>query len=267
MAYKCSYKLPIYMRKVNTTIFLFSNGWTCTSQCLSGNSIVLKVTDTKDKQQVLKFVSFSVAWNLLQIKQQDSSSSCAHLLHFDKFLKGPNSKVSVFTYKVCNPPLTEVEAKECLCNFSHLLISALKVVHAVGIEHCDIRLENICFDPTTNRIVFIDLDRAVNRNEDGFCTDTILMYAKNSCMFSNLRVPSVDFVQLGYMVLWITHFNETVYDFQFSGNSNYHRMHFFAGLDNEHELVISLIRHGKVPNVPNNLPGRSLLCEVLEQRH
>eukprot|EP00731_Ephydatia_muelleri_P038577 Em0812g1a len=260
------YLFKLDLNKVNTTMFLVSKGWKCTSQCSSGNSIVLKVTDTKD-QQVLKFVSFSVAWNLQRIKQQDSSSSCAHLLHFDKFLNGPNSKVSVFTYKVCNPPLTEVEAKECLCEFSQLLISALEVVHAVGIEHCDIRLENICFDPTTNRIVFIDLDRAVNRNEDGFCMDTILMYAKNSCMFSNLLVPSVDFVQLGYMVLWITHFNETVYDFQFSGNSNYHRMHFFAGLDNEHELVISLIRHGKVPNVPNNLPGRSLLCEVLEKRH
>ena len=257
------YLFKLDLNKVNTTMFLVSKGWKCTSQCSSGNSIVLKVTDTKD-QQVLKFVSFSVAWNLQRIKQQDSSSSCAHLLHFDKFLNGPNSKVSVFTYKVCNPPLTEVEAKKCLCEFSQLLISALEVVHAVGIEHCDIRLENICFDPTTNRIVFIDLDRAVNRNEDGFCMD---MYAKNSCMFSNLLVPSVDFVQLGYMVLWITHFNETVYDFQFSGNSNYHRMHFFAGLDNEHELVISLIRHGKVPNVPNNLPGRSLLCEVLEQRH
>ena len=94
--------------------------------------------------------------------------------------------------------------------------------HTVGIEHCDIRLENIrleniCFDPTNRHIVFIDLDRAVDRNilgQDGFCTDAFLMYAEKSCMYFNLQVPSVDFVQLGYMVLWITHFNETVNDFQ-----------------------------------------------------
>ena len=262
------YLFKLDLSKVNRTTFLSSNGWTCTSQCLSGNSIVLKVTDRGGEQQVLKFVNFSVFGNLLQIKQQDSTS-CPHLLHFDRFLRGPNSKVSLFTYKVCNPPLTEVEAKECLCNFSHLLISALQAVHNVGIEHCDIRLENICFDPTNNnRIVFIDLDRAVDRNmlgKDGF--DTFLMYAEKSCMFSNLQVPSVDFVQLGYMVLWITHFNETVNGFQFSGNSNYHNMHLFAGLDNEPELVKSLIRSGEVPNIlGSDLPGRSQLFDVLLQR-
>ena len=265
------YLFKLNLSKVNSTSFLSSQGWTCTSQCLSGNSIVLKVTDG-GQQQVHKFVNYSVAGNLHQRKQQDSTS-CPHLLHFDTFLEGPNSKLSVFTYKVCNPPLTEVEAKECLCNFSHLLISALQAVHEVGIEHCDIRLENICFHPTDNRIVFIDHDRAVNRRnileQNGFRRGAFLMYA-NSCMFSNLRVPSVDFVQLGYMVLWITHFNETVNNFQFSGNSNYHNMHLFArlGLDNEPEFVKSLIRRGE-PNFlgSDRLPSSSQLCDVLQGRH
>ena len=95
-------------------------------------------------------------------------------------------------------------------------------MHDIGIEHCDIWLENICFDPLSEHIVFIDLDRAENRIHLGpfrFCSAQFYMYSTTTCMFSNLEVPSVDFVQLGYMVLWISHFCETVNGFEFYGNS------------------------------------------------
>ena len=173
---------------------------------------------------ILKFVDLSVSMNLVNRKQQ--SDNCMHLLHFEEFLEGPISGQVVLVYKACLPPLTEVEAKHCLHDFVDKLIRALDAVHEeYNIEHCDIRLENICFRPGSNDSVLIDLDRAVNRTllgPNGY--RRFQMYSTKTCMFSKLAVPSVDYVQLGYMVLWISHFGEKVEGFEFSGNSNYHDM-------------------------------------------
>ena len=45
------------------------------------------------------------------------------------------------------------------------MLTTLDSVHDVGIEHCDIRLENICFHPADFHIVLIDIDHAMNRTE------------------------------------------------------------------------------------------------------
>ena len=263
------------LMEVNASPFLTTRRWTCTSQYLSGNSIVLKVRDEDtNTQKVLKFVDSSVFGNLFAMKMD--SNDCMHLLHFEEFLEGPISRRFVLVYKACLPPLTEVEAKQCLHDFVNKLIRALQAVHENRIEHCDIRLENICFRPDSKDIVLIDLDRAVNRTlfePNGFMHHHFMMYRTKTCMFSNLAVPSVDYVQLGYMVLWISHFNETVDRFKFSGNSNYHDMHTYAGLQNEPQLVRHLIQEGAVRNnttnalYGNDLPDRGLLLvHMLEQR-
>ena len=254
---------------VNASPFLTSRLWRCTFQYLSGNSIVLKVSDNVNTQKVLKFVDPSVFGNLVQRKQQ--SEYCMHLLHFEEFLEGPSLGQFVFVYKACLPPLTEVEAKQCLHDFVNKLIRALQAVHEYRIEHCDIRLENICFRPDSKDIVLIDLDRAVNRTlfePNGFMHHHFMMYRTKTCMFSNLAVPSVDYVQLGYMVLWISHFGEMVDGFKFSGNSNYHDMHTYAGLQNEPQLVRHLIQEGAVQTLyDNDLPDSGLpLGSILDLR-
>ena len=82
----------------------------------------------------------------------------------------------------------------------------------------------------------------------------------------------MDFVQLGYMVLWISHFGETVSGFEFYGNSNYHKMHKFSGLQNEPELVRHLIQEGAVRNNTTNalyvnyLPVSRLQLDVMLQQ-
>ena len=68
------YLFKLNLMKVNNTTFLKNNKWTCTSQCLSGNSIVLKVTDRRGQEQVHKFVNDSVTANLYKIKATHTSS-------------------------------------------------------------------------------------------------------------------------------------------------------------------------------------------------
>ena len=66
-------------------------------------------------------------------------------------------------------------------------------------------------------------------------------------MYSNLDdVQSLDIHQLGYMILWLTHFNERVNEFHFAGNTQYHTMDQFTGLQNESELVQHMIRRGTI---------------------
>ena len=96
------------LNQVNNTPLFRDSGWTCNSQCLSGNSLVLKVAKTDSAgtqtQKVFKFVNPLVFLNLYETKQH--SSNCTHL-HFEAFLVGPISKH-------CLSPLTEVEAEQCL---------------------------------------------------------------------------------------------------------------------------------------------------------
>ena len=89
-----------------------------------------------------------------------------------------------------------------------------------------------------------------------------------ACFPIYIYVPSLDFVQLGYMVLWISHLGETVHGFEFSGNSNDHNMHQFD-LRNERDLVKHLIQEGAVRNntthalYVNDLPDSLVVLETL----
>ena len=90
---------------MNNTPLFIETGWTCNSQCLSGNSLILKVaTDSAgtQTQKVVKFVNPLVFLNLSERKQH--SSDCTYL-HIEAFLIGPISK-HVLTYKACLSPGT-----------------------------------------------------------------------------------------------------------------------------------------------------------------
>ena len=264
------YLFRLNIGTVNTSGFFRHQNFTCIEQCFSGNSIVLKVSDSTSREQILKFVSDKAHVTLTIIKER---SQCEYAVFYENVIwLSTYVNHVIHGYQACLPPLTEVEAILCLHDFD-LLIVALDAVHNSNIEHCDIRLENICFDPTSGGIRFIDFDHSVRRNlyfpkRFGECFHR---YAKSSCMYSNLsNVESLDIHQLGYMILWLTYVNTTANGFHFAGNAQYHKMDEFTGLHNVPQLVQQMIRRGTIHDdgvrCVNDLPGVRRLQDVLAAR-
>ena len=98
----------------------------------------------------------------------------------DFFLKGSFNNLSLthasfptgvvtittyFTFPALAPPLSRTEAKQTIIPFVELVVCAVQELHATTIAHRDIRLENICFNPSTGNAVLIDLDRSCDKNE------------------------------------------------------------------------------------------------------
>ena len=220
---------------------LFVERYNCIFQYRSGNSIVLKVRKIQsDEENVLKFVDKATWCTLEDIKTL--SHGCSYLLHFTEKIHNFEMQ-RVLTFPACLQPLDETCAKECLSDFVTQLHTALESVHAFGIEHCDVRLDNICFRSDLS-VVLIDLDYACDRNmrtwESKFCK-----FMNQSCMYRNFNVESLDFVQLGYLILWVSHFRHVDDSgFLFMGNDQYHKMNLCC-TNNETEFVQNLIREGK----------------------
>ena len=113
-------------------------------------------------------------------------------------------------YNRLDPPWNADKALHHIVKFTENVIIAIKELHDFGIAHLDIRLDNICFIPSTETPVLIDLGRCRNANEQYICDS---VYQK-SCMYSvpqyykeNLVVPlpnkKMDWVQVGFMLLWV----------------------------------------------------------------
>ena len=237
------YLYKLNLNEVNNAA-LFLGHYNCICQYKSGNSIVLKVQKIQsDEENVMKFVDKATNSTLEDIKSL--SQGCSYLLHFtEKILTFATQKVLKFP--ACLQPLDETRAKECLRDFVTQLHTALESVHAFGIEHCDVRLDNICFRSDFS-VVFIDLDYACAREKITWeCKFSMFKFKNQSCMYGNLNVESLDFVQLGYLILWVSHFGHIDVNngFTFMGNEQYHKMNLYC-IDNETEFVMNLIQEGK----------------------
>ena len=68
---------------MNTSVFFRRENFTCIEQCFSGNSIVLKVSDGTDEEQILKFVSKEAHFTLTKIKE---GSQCEYTVFFENVL-------------------------------------------------------------------------------------------------------------------------------------------------------------------------------------
>ena len=61
------YLFKLDLNKVNRTMFLVSKGWTCTSQCSSGNSIVLQIFSKHICQGCNDYVKYVQMQQLLSV--------------------------------------------------------------------------------------------------------------------------------------------------------------------------------------------------------
>ena len=106
-----------------------------------------------------------------------------------------------YTYAFYSP-LSVSEAKYCLRSLLSGISMALDELHSIGLAHNDVRLPNICFNPSY-QVVLIDMDRCLE------CDKRHPMFglSSSSCMYtllSDLKCGEMtDFFQLGWLVMWI----------------------------------------------------------------
>ena len=105
------------------------------------------------------------------------------------------SQICMYKYqKVHFDCLTIVEARKCLQDLVSQACGALTVLHQCGFYHCDVRLENICFD-SNFAVKFIDMDRC-------HLVGTEATDYGPSCMYE-IKGMDQDWRQLAVLILWV----------------------------------------------------------------
>ena len=218
----------------------------------SSGSIVMNVTENDTLQRyVLKITSNQACSILVDMKEILSDiDSVLHFISNKRYIF--NMKMPVLTYSVCeHGPLLIHQASHCLFDFVDQLHQVLDTIHSKGVEHCDLRLENICFRLAHNqfRIVLIDLELAQLSN--ALRWKDVFDDRKTSCMYNNINdVASIDFLQLGYMILWVHYYDSLKRNHSaLSHYDLYHSMHTYDDnempLKNSDRFIASLINNGK----------------------
>ncbi|KAL5518243.1 hypothetical protein EMCRGX_G003943 [Ephydatia muelleri] len=235
------------------------------SQYPSSGSIVMNVTENDTLQQyVLKITSNQACSILVDMKEiLSDSDSVLHFISNKRYIF--NMKMPVLTYSVCeHGPLLIHQASHCLFDFVDQLHQVLDTIHSKGVEHCDLHLENICFRLAHNqfRIVLIDLELAQLSN--ALHWKDVFDDRKTSCMYNKINdVASIDFLQLGYMILWVHYYDSLKRNHSaLSHYDLYHSMHTYDDnempLKNSDRFIASLINNG----VYGDISDSTLLAET-----
>ena len=110
------------------------------------------------------------------------------------------------------PPLSASEARECLVPLLKSTKEAIDQLHSFDFAHLDIRLPNICFRKNNGEVfaVLIDFECV----EEYLSSEDIPDY--DSCLYhpldpkDDLTIEQCDFMQLGWMAVWILHFDNAL---------------------------------------------------------
>ena len=242
----------LYKFSTQSSLTLGYFGYHYNFQYPSARSIVLNVDDGCN-QYVMKFVDSKAFKILEKLKGKINHDSILH--YFKHFDFDSNSNLSALMYEMLEPPLTAMEAKKCLKDFIASLHTTLQAVHEeMKFEHCDLRLENICFrlHQDSYTIVLIDIEFGVFTNVDDWkCT--LFPMSESSCLYRNIsNVKSVDYRQLGYMIVWVYRYGTEVVmqsgnKFEFKLNNHYHNLDKCGELAYERdEFVGKLITNGEL---------------------
>ena len=122
-------------------------------------------------------------------------------------------KISRFLeYSLVKPPLAPSAARKCLVPLLRSTKEALDQLHIFDCAHMDIRLPNICFklvgSEEEEKVVAVLIDFG-HAEEDATKKRNFAKY--ESCLYrpmaSTLTGEELDFMQLGWMAVWILHFD------------------------------------------------------------
>lgn len=171
-------------------------------QLPSGQSIVLRSADAVYKGDLQILPNQNIYWHLF--------GCCISVAAAKKnrFLMHCNTVVvegCVFKrFQRLEDRMRVDEAQRCLTDLLKGTAKAIEQLHALGIAHMDIRLENICFGIIDGKFapVLIDLDRCQSANDEGEVLPTSCMYILPESAHSK-TMASYDWLQLGWMVIWV----------------------------------------------------------------
>ena len=104
-------------------------------------------------------------------------------------------------FEMYEPPLEDVDAKECIVWFVDEAVKAIQELHGDGFAHLDIRRENFCIDDDSNQLRLIDLDRSQNAE---LPTKSVYELYGNDDMYTpeepTWTLANLDWKQLGLMI-------------------------------------------------------------------
>ena len=135
------------------------------------------------------------------------------LLHEQK-LPVFNLCIPFLQFPAAIPPLSTSEARECLVPLLKSTKEAIDQLHSFDFAHLDIRLPNICFRKNEGEnvcAVLIDFEHV----KENIRSQRIPGY--DSCLYrplypqeGRLTLKQCDFMQLGWMAVWILHFDNAL---------------------------------------------------------
>ena len=115
----------------------------------------------------------------------------------------PTNRKNLFYYeKVPYGPLEEDQAYRYMKTLTVKIFDALKELHKFGYAHCDVRLPNVCFN-SAHDAVLIDVERCRALSKEISLEYEGCMYRKPETMTAKWCSEKMDFVQLGWLILWL----------------------------------------------------------------
>ena len=168
------------------------------------------------------------------------------LLHEEE-LRVFNLTISFLQFPAAIPPLSASEARECLVPFLKSTKEAIDQLHSFDFAHLDIRLPNICFRKNDGEVfaVLIDFEHV----EKYLSSEDIPDY--DSCLYRPLypkdclTIEQCDFMQLGWMAVWILHFDNALAGYDPHKLDTAWREGHIPSSTREDPFVYQLVRHGE----------------------
>ena len=166
-------------------------------QIMSGHSVV--ILDPRQSKILKCNFCLGPENQLLSLLIMDAKLERS-LLPNGRMIIGPRQ---YFIYELLLKPIDRYEARGIfggVDGFADGVFKALRELHdTCGLAHMDVRLENICFDPQTNRPILIDLDRSAPKGSQCIrhnLPSTSTMYKP---LDRNWVLENIDLLQTGLM--------------------------------------------------------------------
>ena len=186
-------------------------------QLQSWNSFILQATNG-DNGKIYKFCpneqNYTALLPLTIKAMQHREQAMDRLVLHEQRLFVFNLSIPFLQFPAAIPPLSASEAQQCLVALLRSTKEAIDQLHSFDFAHLDIRLPNICFKYDSSRqeafAVLIDFERV----KEYLSSEIIPEY--NSCLYRpfnsrvSLTLEQYDFMQLGWMAVWILHFDNAL---------------------------------------------------------
>ena len=184
-------------------------------QLQSWNSFILQGDNGKVYKFCLNEHNYTATnWLTLFIKVEHGEQPMDCLVLHEQKLFVFKLSIPFLQFPAAIPPLSASEARRCLVALLRSTKEAIDQLHSFNFAHLDIRLPNICFKYDSSRkeafAVLIDFERI----KENLSSKIFSQY--DSCLYRplnwgvSLTLEQCDFMQLGWMAVWILHFDNAL---------------------------------------------------------